>query len=451
VKKNQPTLHERLRTLPWERVTTKFCDRSQGHGRMETRVVQMLNVDDLDFPYVAQVAKITRHRTSVKTRKRTRETVYMITDLTGRQASPEKIARLVRSQWVIENRRHFIRDAAFGEDRSPVRTGHGPENMATLRNLAINKLREHGHSDVAAGPARHPTNPSAAPSTSSASLRDQQQCKDQTTLEPPFGPCPLAEERAHAGAWFGVSEATAWRYVDETVEVLAAWAPGLHLVGLGEGDFVIVDATLIPTDRVRADEPYYSQKHKKHGTNVQVVARPDGTPPRFSRATPGRTHDLTAARAHGIVHPADPHPGRRAYQGASATVRTPYYGHRELLDHYQQYNRDHARLRAPGEHAFARLKPWRLLRQARCPTNRIGRHSKSWVMKSPCTWYRTRCCEAQATLLGGPQRRKQTWGLQPAPLRSGRLFLRSCGGYSRLIPRTGRTTLVLADELRSST
>ncbi|MDQ0757738.1 hypothetical protein QF027_000373 [Streptomyces canus] len=41
----------------------------------------------------------------------------------------------------------------------------------------------------------------------------------------------------------------------------------------------------------------------------------------------------------------------RAYQGAGATVRTPYYGHRTL-----QYNRDHARLRAPGERAFARLK-----------------------------------------------------------------------------------------------
>jgi hypothetical protein len=131
-------------------------------------------------------------------------------------------------------------------------------------------------------------------------------------------------------AGFGVSTATAWRYVDEPLDVLAAWAPGLHeaLVGLGEGDFVIVDGTLIPTDRIKADEPYYSHKHKQHGMNVQVIARPDGTPLWFSRATPGRTHDLTAARAHGIIQAcltrqilvlAD-----RAYQGAGATVRTPY-------------------------------------------------------------------------------------------------------------------------------
>ncbi|MFG2821499.1 transposase family protein [Kitasatospora sp. NPDC048365] len=186
------------------------------------------------------------------------------------------------------------------------------------------------------------------------------------------------ETLAQVAAGFGVSEATAWRYVDETLELLATWAPGLReaLVGLGEGDFVIVDGTLIPTGRIAADEPYYSQKPRKHGMNVQVVATPDGTPLWFSRALPGRTRDLTAARAHGVVQAcltreilvlAD-----RPYQGAGATVRTPYYRHHELPEHYQQYNRDHARLRAPGERAFARLKSWRIFRKARCSTNRIG-------------------------------------------------------------------------------
>ncbi|MGW2815294.1 transposase family protein [Streptomyces sp. NPDC001415] len=200
------------------------------------------------------------------------------------------------------------------------------------------------------------------------------------------------ETLAQVGAGFGVSEATAWRYVDETLDVLASWAPGLHeaLTGLGEGDHVIVDGTLIPADRVRADEPYYSQKHKKHGMNVQVIARPDGTPLWFSRATPGRTHDLTAARAHGIVQAclarqilvlAD-----RAYQGAGATVRTPYYHHREQPQHCQEFNRDHARLRAPGERASAQLKAWRLLRRARCSTRRIGTIVQAVHALMTCTY-----------------------------------------------------------------
>ena len=44
-----------------------------------------------------------------------------------------------------------VRDTAFGEDASRVRTDHGPENMATLRNLAINTLRDHGHTSIPAG------------------------------------------------------------------------------------------------------------------------------------------------------------------------------------------------------------------------------------------------------------------------------------------------------------
>lgn len=69
-------------------------------------------------------------------------------------------------------------------------------------------------------------------------------------------------------------------------------------------------------------------KHRRHGMNVQVIAAPDGIRLWFSRALPGRIHDLTAARAHGIVQAclsrqllvlAD-----KAYQGASTTVRTAY-------------------------------------------------------------------------------------------------------------------------------
>ena len=153
VKKNRKGLYEQLRTLPWGEATAKFYDRSSGHGRRETRVVQALTITELgvDFPHAAQAAKIVRHRTSTRTGKRTRETVYVITDLTSRQATPERIANIVRSQWVIENRLHFVRDTAFREDASKVRTGHGPENMATLRSFAINQLRAAGHINIAAG------------------------------------------------------------------------------------------------------------------------------------------------------------------------------------------------------------------------------------------------------------------------------------------------------------
>ncbi len=110
--------------------------------------------------------------------------------------------------------------------------------------------------------------------------------------------------------------------------------------------------------------------------NAQVITRPDGTPLWFSRALPGRTHDLTAARAHRIAQACltrhIPVLAGRAYPSADATIRTPCYGHRELPDHYQRFNRAHARLRAPGEHASARLKTWRILRRTRYSANRIS-------------------------------------------------------------------------------
>lgn len=153
VKRNQPRLHAALRSLPWKQCTARRYDRDAGHGRRETRSTRVLTVTGLglDFPHVAQAAKILRHRTSPKTGRVTRQTVYAITDLPARTASPQRIGRLARSQWVIENRLHFVRDTTFTEDASKIRTGRGPENIATLRNLAINTLRTAGHTSIAAG------------------------------------------------------------------------------------------------------------------------------------------------------------------------------------------------------------------------------------------------------------------------------------------------------------
>ncbi|MER6076248.1 ISAs1 family transposase [Streptomyces sp. NPDC001817] len=64
VKASQPTLYASCRALPWQKATAKYYDRSRGHGRTETRVVQVLTVSHFAFPHVRQVARITRHRTA---------------------------------------------------------------------------------------------------------------------------------------------------------------------------------------------------------------------------------------------------------------------------------------------------------------------------------------------------------------------------------------------------
>jgi hypothetical protein len=88
------------------------------------------------------------------------------------------------------------------------------------------------------------------------------------------------ETFAQLAAGFGIGRTTAWRYVDETVDLLAARAPKLRAAVRNAKKaghaYVILDGTLIPIDRVARDKPFYSGKHKKHGMNLQVIASPRG-------------------------------------------------------------------------------------------------------------------------------------------------------------------------------
>jgi hypothetical protein len=88
------------------------------------------------------------------------------------------------------------------------------------------------------------------------------------------------ETSAELAAGFEVGTATAWRYVNETVELLAARAPKLRKAARDAKKagyaYVVLDGTLIPIDRVAADRPLYSGKHKRHGMHLQVIASPSG-------------------------------------------------------------------------------------------------------------------------------------------------------------------------------
>ncbi len=54
----------------------------------------------------------------------------------------ESFARAVRAHWHIENRLHWVLDVVFRDDLARLRTGHGPENMAVVKHMAMNLLRQ---------------------------------------------------------------------------------------------------------------------------------------------------------------------------------------------------------------------------------------------------------------------------------------------------------------------
>lgn len=47
----------------------------------------------------------------------------------------------VQSHWGIETKLHWVLDVAFREDDSRIRVGHADENMAIVRHIAVNKLK----------------------------------------------------------------------------------------------------------------------------------------------------------------------------------------------------------------------------------------------------------------------------------------------------------------------
>ncbi|MFE3645581.1 transposase family protein [Streptomyces sp. NPDC059169] len=183
---------------------------------------------------------------------------------------------------------------------------------------------------------------------------------------------------AQLAAGFGIGTTTAYRYITEAIEVLAALAPTLAeaVRKASLKAFVLLDGALLPIDRIAADRPYYSGKHKRHGVNVQVLADPSGRLLWASPAFLGAVHDIRAAREHGILDALAEADNKcwadKGYRGASGTVRTPYWGRWETLSAGQQaVNQSHATIRALVEQAMATLKAWRLLRKLRCSTTRI--------------------------------------------------------------------------------
>jgi hypothetical protein len=93
--------------------------------------------------------------------------------------------------------------------------------------------------------------------------------------------------------------------VDETVALLAARAPRLRKpvrdAKKAGCAYVVMDGTLIPIDRVAADRPFYSGKHKRHGMNLQVIASPTGHILWVSGVLPGSVHDKKAEWVWGVL------------------------------------------------------------------------------------------------------------------------------------------------------
>ena len=147
VKGNQATLQSDINMLFQNRGAPDHVDVTPpDHGRIETRRIwcsSALN-DYLDFPHVGQVFMIEREVFHKKNGKTSLESVVGVTSRPPEQASPTRVLATNRGHWAVESF-HYMLDWNFNEDRSRIRTGHGPENVTRLRRFAVSVLKSYGN------------------------------------------------------------------------------------------------------------------------------------------------------------------------------------------------------------------------------------------------------------------------------------------------------------------
>lgn len=141
VKANQPTLLARAQALT---ETAGFESQAvdgpaRAHDRIERRTARVVPASDIDFPGIAAVARVETHR---KTAGGTEPPIvrwFLLSTL----LSPKRVLEVARTHWSIENQLHWVLDVDLGEDAARSRKDHAPQNLALIRKLALNLLRQH--------------------------------------------------------------------------------------------------------------------------------------------------------------------------------------------------------------------------------------------------------------------------------------------------------------------
>ena len=141
LKANQPTLLAQAQALTEAASPSDEAIQppTKAHDRMETRSAIVVDAEGMNFPGLAAVGRV---ETCRKTQGEP-EPVHVRWYLLSTRLTPERMIEVARTHWSIENQLHWVLDVAFDEDAVRSRADNAPQNLALLRKIALNTLRQH--------------------------------------------------------------------------------------------------------------------------------------------------------------------------------------------------------------------------------------------------------------------------------------------------------------------
>ena len=151
LKANRPATHADVAaffaTPPDEMIHSTHEMIEADHGRLEQRRHLVCHdvgwlfsdrryTDEPRFPQLAMIAMV-ETRTERSGRIEQERRFY----LSSARLDAKTFAAAVRGHWGIENRLHWVLDVVFHDDLARLRTGNGPQNMAIIKHMALNMIR----------------------------------------------------------------------------------------------------------------------------------------------------------------------------------------------------------------------------------------------------------------------------------------------------------------------
>lgn len=125
---------------------SRYLETEKTRDRVTTRITEVFHhLDGIDKSWAGIKSLIRVERIGTRGGKRYHEVVCYISSLIDQA---KEFACGIRGHWSIENSLHWVKDVILNEDKSRISTGNAPCNLSILRAIAMNLLRQNGHTSI---------------------------------------------------------------------------------------------------------------------------------------------------------------------------------------------------------------------------------------------------------------------------------------------------------------